>query len=253
MKKILLSLIALCCLAPAAAFAGHPLATDAAETVAPKSFEAETCVEFLMDKDNGVSKNTFFLQESITIGIIPKVDAFVSIPFASYKVEELSRETGLNDFTLGAKYNFMNIDKIAIAAKPFIVIPIGDEKKGLGEGRTGFGLVAVASLEIDKHISVDANLSMKHQGVKGEGVNSDYNEFGCSLAGKFEATKELKVVAEFVTAKPDSEGSKWASFITAGAVYALKDNIDLDFGVRVGLTKDTTDDIGLLAGVNFKF
>lgn len=255
MKKVLLPLLAVCCLAPAAAFAGlqHPLITENAETVAPQKFEAETAIEYNMFKVGGTKVNSFTLQETVTGGIMPKLDAFVSVPFSSYKadVDGASRESGLNDVTIGARWGFAHVDKMAFAVKPFVSLPTGDEDKHLGEGGVGFGATAVCSLELDKALSIDANVRLTHQATKGD----SYNEFGLGVAGKFEATKELKVVGEVVAAKSDVDGSKWVSNLTAGAIFAAQKNMDLDLGIRFGLASEENekDPLAILAGLTFKF
>lgn len=256
MKKVLLPLLAVCCLAPVVAFAGqqHPLVTDTAETVAPSKFEAETAVEYVMFKTAGDTKvNVFVLQETVTGGIIPNLDAFITVPFTSHKVDApgQSRESGLGDVTLGAKWGFAHVDKTAFAVKPFVVVPTGDEDKGLGEGGVGFGAVAVATMELNKELAVDGNIKLAHQKTK----NDSYNEVGLSVAAKYEATKELKVVGELETSKPDTDGAKWSTNLTVGGMYAVQKNLDVDLGIRVGLSSEDNmkDPLAVLAGVTFKF
>jgi len=173
------------------------------------------------------------------------------VPFSHHSGDGISSESGLNDMTLGVKWNFLNIDKAAFAFKPFLALPTGDNNKGFGAGGVGFGAIAVASLELDKRLTVDGNLSLKRQATDGD----SYNEFGISVAGKFEATKELTLVGELATVKDDTSGSKWETSLTAGAIYAVQKNIDIDLGLRFGLTNDTeaTQDFGVLAGVTLKF
>lgn len=248
MNKMLASLIAVCCLAPAAAFAGqqHPLVSDTAEVVAPSKFEAETAVEY----HSSDAYSAFVIQETVTGGIIPKLDAFIALPFTSYKPDfpGASRESGLGDITIGAKYNFMNIEKTALSVKPFIVLPVGDDKKGLGYGGVGLGANLIATLELDKKISFDGNLMLQYQDTSGD----SFNEFGAAVAGKFQATNELKAVAEIALSKTDQTGSKTDAFLTAGAIFAAQKNLDVDCGVRLGLS-DTAEDFALLVGATYKF
>lgn len=248
MKKMLLPLIAVCCLAPAAVFAAqqHPLVTDMAETVAPSKFEAETAVEYHSDS----AYSAFVIQETISAGIIPKLDAFIAVPFASVKPDGVSRESGLNDVIIGAKYNFLNVDKTAFAVRPFIKLPTGDDDKGFGAGAVGFGASLIASIELDKQISFDANLLLDHQELS-KGRDS-VNTFGASVAGKLAVSNELKAVCELAVSDSDETGAKAESFATIGAIYAAQKNIDVDAGIRVGLTKDS-EDIAVLAGLTFKF
>jgi opacity protein-like surface antigen len=244
MKKILLPLIAACCLAPVAAFAGqqHPLVTDQAEVVAPAKYEAETAVEY---HSNG-GYSAFVIQETVTAGMIPKLDAFIAVPFMNVKqdIPGASSESGLGDFTIGAKFNFLNVDKTTVSVKPFILLPVGEYNKGFGEGGFGFGANLIASLELDKQITVDGNLVIRHQNSK----NDSYNEFGISVAGKLQATRDLKGVAELALLS----GSRTDAFVTAGAIFAVQKNLDIDGGLRLGLSH-ASDDYALLAGATFKF
>lgn len=254
MKKILLPLIAVCCMAPAAVFAAqqHPLVTDMAQTVEEKKLEAETVLEYSSDKQGGIETSIFKFQETITAGIVPKVDAFIKIPYSREKAEAggaSNTESGFNDFTVGAKWNFMNIEKTALAVKPYLTLPVGDEKKALGAGKTGYGANLIASLELDKQLAVDANVGYFHQAVE---VGDAYNVLSGSVAGKFRATKELKAVAEVAVAKADADGAKAQAILTVGAIYEVEKNIDVDAGLRLGLTKET-EDYAILAGVTFKF
>lgn len=246
MNKVLASMMAVCCLAPAAVFAGqqHPLVSDTAEVVAPSKFEAETAVEY----HSAENVSAFVIRETVTGGIIPKLDAFISLPFTSYKPDGASRESGLGDITIGAKYNFMNVEKTALSVKPFIVLPVGDEEKGLGSGGVGLGANLIATLVLDKQISFDGNLMLTFQDTKGD----SYNEFGAAVAGKFQATNDLKAVAEIALTKTDETGSKTDAFLTAGAIFAAQKNLDVDCGVRLGLS-NSAEDFALLVGATYKF
>lgn len=246
MKKLMLPIIAVCCMAPAAVFASqqHPLVTDMAETVAPKHFEAETAVEYHSFDNHSITG----VQETVTVGIIPKLDAFISVPISSVKYDGFDRETGFGDVIIGAKYNFMNVKHIELSVKPFLVLPTGDDNKFLGEGGVGVGAAAIASMELNKQLSFDGNLVLKHQ----ETDRDSYNEIGVSAAAKYEVTRELKAVAELAISDNDESGSKTQAFITAGAIYEVQKNFEVDGGIRVGLTSDS-EDFALLAGATFKF
>ncbi len=252
MKKILLPFIAVCCFAPAAVFAGqqHPLLTDTAETVAPSKFEAETALEFGYNKVDSVKVSRITLQETVTGGIIPKLDGFITVPLSSISVDRGSSETnsGFEDVTAGVKYNVTKINTINLAVKPFLVLPTGDDKKGLGAGGFGIGAVGIVSVELDSKTMIDGNLMLKHQNTDGE----SYNEFGISVAGKTMVAKDLKAVAELAISKADADGAETQALIAAGAIYRFQKNIDVDAGIRIGLTKQT-EDFALLAGVTFRF
>jgi hypothetical protein len=252
-KKSLPLIIAVCCLVPVSVFAfQHPLITDLAETVAPLRFEAETAVEYSSNDEAGTKVKILKMEETVTAGIIPRLDAYVKLPFVHVKRDngaENLTNSGLSDITFGTKWNFMHVDKISLAVKPFVLLPVGDEKKELGYGKAGYGADLIASLELNKHLAFDANVGFTSQGVK----DSDtVNTFRGSVAGRYEATKELKAVAEIALYKTDVTDSEMQAVLTAGAVYEATKNLDVDLGVRLGLTKEAEDFV-VLAAATFKF
>lgn len=251
MKKMLLPLITMCCLAPVAAFAfQHPLVTDSSETVAPSKYEAETAFEFSSNDESGHKVTVLKIEETISAGIVPKLDAFIKVPLAHRSVGgDGGSDTGFADVTVGVKWNFGHLNNVALAVKPFIVLPVGDEDKGLGYGRSGFGADLVVSTVIDNRTGVDYNIGFTHQGVKGR---DDLTTFRGSAAGKVEMSKILKGVGEISLSKSDESGSHTLAFLTGGAVYAAQKNLDLDLGLRLGLTS-STDDYVILAGATYKF
>ena len=238
MKKVLLPLLAACCLFPVAAFAGHPLITDSAQTVEPIKHEAETAVEY--GKKSNLKET--LIQETMTVGILKNVDTFVAAPLKFISGDE--SVSGMSDVSLGAKWNFKTIDKTALAIKPFLVLPVG----GLGEGGVGFGAIAVATQELDSHLSVDGNLTYKHQSTRGD----SYNEFDASLAGRYEVSKLMKAVGELAMNTTDVTDSKAKIVLGFGAIYEAQKHLDVDLGVRFGLTSEA-EDFRLLAGVTCKF
>ena len=243
MKKLLLPVVALCCLTPTFAFATHPLLTESAETVAPKAVEAETAIEY--GKKSGDKQ--FILQETVNAGVIPHVDVFIALPFISGDVDG-STNSGLSDISIGAKWNFGHVDAFALAVKPALLLPLGDDKKNLGEGGVGFGATLIASTELANKISIDGNIGLKHQ----ETGDGSYNRFDLSVDGKFDETEHLKAVGEFALSNTDESGSTFQAYLAAGAIYALQKNLDVDLGLRLGLTSKS-EDFRLLAGATYKF
>ncbi len=243
MKNILLlPVLAVFWMSPAVVFASHPLVTEDTVTVAPSKFEAESSVEFATG-----TVDRFTIQETVKGGISPDLDAFFSVPFSSMSVQGRS-DSGFSDVTFGIKWKFMNVDNVSFAVKPFLVLPVGNGKNLLESTDVGFGAVGVASLAVDKKLTVDANLVLKHQPVDGDW----YNEFGVSVAGRFNATKECKAVGEIVLLTRDGSGSKTLAFMGIGAVYEIQKNLDVDIGLRAGLTNEA-EDVTFLAGVTCKF
>ena len=63
----------------------------------------------------------------------------------------------------------------------------------------------------------------------------------------------LQLAAEVVASTNNLHTSDvWPTFITGGLIYSVTDKLDLDLGVKGGLTKPTTD-LTLLTGVTVRF
>jgi hypothetical protein len=203
-----------------------------------------------MQDNDGAKAKGFIIQETVTVGVIPKVDAYITVPFKSGGPDGGKTESGLSDITVAAKWNFIKAGPAELAIRPTVVLPTGDDKKGLGAGKSSFGAVLAASGELDKQIGYQGNVGVMHQ-LAPEGGKA-YNTWLFGAAGTFAASKELKAVGEIAFSKPDYDGSKLATKLTAGAVYSVKNNIDVDGGINYNI-EDKNKDLGILAGLTFKF
>ncbi len=237
MKKILLPLITVCCLSPVAAFAGHPLITDSAQTVEPIKHEAETAIEYA--KKSG--EKEMLVQETMTVGVCKNVDTFIAAPFKTKTGDEGS-VSGLSDISLGFKWNAKTVDATAFAVKPFLVLPAG----GVGEGGVGGGLIGIVTQDISKHFAIDGNLLVKYQSTR-EDV---YRGIDASVAGRYEVAKELKTVGEVALSTASNRNP--TAIVGVGLVYGAMEYLDVDLGARVGLTPES-EEFRLLAGVTCKF
>ena len=237
MKKALISLITVCCLTPVTVFAGHPLITDSAQTVEPIKHEAETALEY----GKKSSDKETLVQETMTVGMCKNIDTFIAAPFKTLNTEEGS-VSGISDLSLGFKWNFITVDKTALAIKPFLVVPAG----GVGEGGIGGGLIGIITQDITKHFAIDANVAVKYQDTR-EDV---YRGLDASIAGRYEVAKELKTVGEVALSTASNRNP--TAVLGVGFVYEAMEHLDVDLGARVGLNPDS-EEFRLLAGVTCKF
>jgi len=51
---------------------------------------------------------------------------------------------------------------------------------------------------------------------------------------------------------PDIDANNDPAFLIGGIIYSIKENFDVDFGAKCGLTKSEKD-ISVLAGITFRF
>jgi long-subunit fatty acid transport protein len=74
-----------------------------------------------------------------------------------------------------------------------------------------------------------------------------------SLAGEYKVMKNLKLVADIGAERnTDKSSDTNPAFILGGFIYTIRENVDIDFGVKAGLNKAEAD-ITYLAGMALRF
>jgi hypothetical protein len=242
---------------PVLSWAAHPLITDDAGTLGRGKFQLELTGQYDSDKENvnGVSVKTTGGQISSTLsyGIVENVDLVLSLPYSWGKIEEdeliVYNEKGISDMVFETKWRFWEKEGYALAAKPGIRIPTGDDKKGLGAGEVGYQAFLIGSKEMVSW-SFHANIGYVHNENK---VAEQRNIWHASLATTWEAVKNLKLVTNIgIERNPDNTAKNNPAFLIAGAIYSIDENIDLDCGVKYGLNSSETD-WSLLMGIAIRF
>jgi long-subunit fatty acid transport protein len=238
-------------------WAAHPLITDDTGTQGKGNFQLEINGQYDWDDedDEGVSVKTSGGEAAATLsyGIAENVDLVLSIPYIWGKAEEndvkLYDEKGIGDTVLETKMRIIEKDGFGLALKPGIIFPTGDDEKGLGVGQIGGQIFLIASQELGSW-AFHANLGY----IRNENDSDEHKDlWHASLAGTFEVLKDLTLVTNIgIEQNPDDEASDDPAFLIGGIIYSITENLDVDFGVKFGLTEPETD-ISALAGVAFRF
>ncbi len=130
-----------------------------------------------------------------------------------------------------------------------ITLPAGDKDKDLGTGRGTGTLYFIATKEIDP-CAFHRNL-----GYKRNENNIDEREdiWHASLAGEYKVMKNLKLVANIGAERnTDKLSDTDPAFILGGFIYSIRENMDIDFGIKAGLNNAEAD-ITYLAGMALRF
>ncbi len=244
------------------AFAAHPLVTDDTGTQGKGKFQIEINGEYGSDsetplfvKSEGAGGN---VESVFSAGLLDNLDLVLAVPYEWSRSKEngvvVSDGDGIGDVNLEIKWRFFEKSGFSLAFKPALSFPAGDEDKGLGTGKVGYGATLVATQEFDP-FALHLNLGYSHTRFKLEedrGANRS-DIWHVSLAGTAEVMDGLQVVTNLgLETNPDKTSDTPPAFALAGAIYQLTDYLDLDLGVKVGLTKPETD-VSLLAGMAVRF
>lgn len=84
-------------------------------------------------------------------------------------------------------------------------------------------------------------------------VDEERDIWHVSLATEFEAAPWIKLVADVGAERnTDKESDTPAAFALGGVIFPVMENLDLDLGVKAGLTRPEAD-YAVLAGLAFRF
>jgi hypothetical protein len=241
----------------AVAWGAHPLISDDAGTLGKGKFQIEVSGQYDSDKEtvNGVSTESTGGQIATTLsyGFIENADLILSLPYQWGKVKEdgitVYNENGVSDMALEVKWQFYEKDGFALALKPGVRVPTGNEEKGLGAGRTGYHTFLIGSKEAAPwafHVNVG------YIGNENK-VDEEKNIWHASLATTCEVVKNLKLVGNIgIERNRDKTADKDPAFLLGGVIYSVSERFDIDFGVKYGLTA-AENDWSLMAGMAFRF
>jgi len=249
--------LALCMaiLTPTGAWATHPLVTDDAGTQGQGHFQLEVNGQYDHDKDNGITNTGGQTAATVTYGITDVIDVAVGVPYLWINEKSDDRlinssENGVSDATLDVKLRFYERDGLSIAVKPGLSLPTGDDDKSLGTGKLGYHLYMIGTQEVGSWTFL-ANLGY----IRNE-TNVDTDEkniWHVSIATICALDDHWKIAANAVAERnTDKDGDNDPVSALAGVIYSPTKDIDLDFGIKRGVTSSETDWL-LLAGMTFRF
>jgi hypothetical protein len=249
-------------LTASAALAGPPLATDDAGTVDVGSFEVEINGSYAYDKerDAGVTAKaaTTDAELKFTTGLAKNLGIAVAVPYTIEAREKednalVGSDSGFGDMTLELKYAFAELAGINLAIKPALTLPTG--KDSLSDGHVQYCATLIASKEFaDGKYALHANLGYEHHRYHAHArAISHSNLWAGSVAGEVELATGLVVVADVGVAPNAHKGEhELPVYALTGARYEINGLLDINAGIKFGLTSPETD-VTALYGVVLKF
>lgn len=243
-------------LAPQAGWAAHPLASDDTGTIGTSVTEVEMTLDVARSESGGLllsrrrtrvprastESDTTLLNATITRGLSERLDVSFSLPYERTKDEEKT-VSGINDVALELKWRLLSAQEFSLAIKPQLFPATGNERRDLGNGKTSFGLVAIAAHET-RHFTVMGNLGyIRNRNT----VGAREDLWSLSTGVSWKPLPRWQFGADFgVYRNPDLEENRNPRFVILGVIYSPSDKLDLDFGLRKGLN---TSDVNRGAGV----
>jgi len=243
-------------------FAAHPLITDDTGTQGKGKFLFELNGQTGHGAEkSGAEAGTDVtakereteLKAALTYGVIDNVDVILTVPYQWKKTEvgdaTISDASGIADISVEVKWRVFEKNGLSFAVKPVITIPAGDKDKDLGTGRVTGTMYLITTKEIDPW-AFHLNLGYKRNE---NSVDERKDIWHASLAGEFKIMKKLKFVTNIGAERNTDKASDTnPAFVLGGFIYSMRENMDIDFGVKGGLNKAEAD-ITYLAGIALRF
>jgi len=250
-------IVVIVCLLPVGVFAARPLITDDAGTLGKGGFQIESGIavsDHRRDYDDVVTKEYgTSLDTTISYGLTDNIDIVLGLPYEKTKVKEddvtVHDEDGFADVALEVKWRVLEKDGFALALKPGLSFPTGNDKKGLGTGRMTYGMIFIATKELEP-FAFHLNAGYRRNENR---TNERKDIWGADLAGEVSVLKSLKLVANVgIVTNTDRDSSTAPAFALGGLIYSITENIDIDLGYKRGLNKAEADNT-YIGGLTIKF
>lgn len=240
----------------------RPDKTESAYTVDAGHFQIEMDVlNYSYDRHNPVKAN----ERVETVGIAPmnlklglrnNVDLQVVMePYTSVRTQDLTtgmvqRQRGFGDITVRSKINLWGNDggDTALALMPFLKLPTNQD--GLGNDSVEGGLIVPLAVSLPRGWGM--GLMTEVDFVRDEAGGGYHTEFINTVTFAHDLTDKLGGYVEFFSLVSTESKSDWVGTIDLGLTYALTDDIQLDAGVNLGVTR-RADDINPFLGISWRF
>lgn len=232
----------------------RPGKTEAPYTVDAGRFQIEMDIAtYTRDRSDGVRTEMVSVAPiNLKLGLDRATDLQVIIePYLSRTVTDRrfgtrERAEGFGDVTVRVKRNLWGDDggRTAFALMPFVKLPTnaGD----LGTDKVEFGIIAPLAIGLSDRVGLGL---MTELDMVEDGDASGYRaSFVNSATVDFTLTDRLGVYAELFT----EHGDDWIVTGDVGVTFALSDQMRLDAGANLGLTR-AADDLVVFVGLSRRF
>ena len=250
--------------------AAHPFVTDDTGTQGTGNWQIELLGQrgrhhHTADPGGGPvqqRRKSTLLNPVLTYGLLENLDVAVGLNHARYRVSEngavTAEASGTSDSSLELKWRFHEQNGLSFALKPGILFPTGDENRGLGTGRTSWGVNFIATYDA-KPWTLFGNIAYFRARFKlPQDAAANHGHLWRASGGVAYAVRaDWRVVGEVGVQTNQSRNDPFLpgrseQFAMLGAIYSPTDKIDLDIGLRKGLNRAETDAVFLI-GATFRW
>ena len=256
--------MALCAAWVGTLHAAHPYITDDTGTQGSGNWQLELMAERdrnarTADTDEAAVRQVrtaTLLNPVLTYGLREKLDVALGLNHLRQRTIEdgtvAQAADGAGDSTLELKWRFYERNGLSLGLKPGLVLPTGDETRGLGAGRLSWGVNLILAQELAPW-SFLANLAYARARYKlpADAEANRAHLWRASAGVAYALRDDLRLVGEggirtnSAVDDPFLPG-RTGHFAMLGLIYSPADNLDFDLGVRKRINRAEFDTAILL-------
>lgn len=212
-------------------------------------------IDYTHNKDeDGVKSNAYSVAPlNMKAGLADNIDLqIVAEPFITQQTKadgETDRVSGFGSLQTRLKVNLWGNDggKTAGAIMPFVQLPI---KTDINDTKTQGGVIVPIAFELPWGWGMGYMAEFDvNQDSGSEHYHMDYIN---SVTFDHQIIGNLDGYVEFYSNNSQEKGVGWAATVDTGVTYALTEDIQLDAGVNIGVTR-AADDFNPFCGVSIRY
>lgn len=232
----------------------RPDTTESPYTVDAGAVQLEmSFIDFASD-DRGAGARTDTLAIApfnLKIGLLNTVDLqFVLDPWVRVHEAGAPDADGPGNLAVRCKINLWGNDDeegSALALMPFVSLPTGDDDVAADQAEGGLIVPLALSLGGGWALGLMAELDIVDDGPGHAAECVHTATVGHDLIGP------LAGYVEYVGIAPLEAGGDYRALVSAGLTLGIGEDVQLDAGVRIGLTGPDTEDWAVFAGISVRF
>jgi hypothetical protein len=236
----------------------RPDKTESPYTVDAGHFQLEMdFVTFTQNQSQGVRVQTWNVAPvNLKVGVLNNVDLqfvfdnYLHVRSDDHTTGKTTTESGVGDFTTRLKINLWGDDggQTAFALLPFVKFPTSTSH--LGNDAVEGGLILPLAIKLPA--GWDMGLETAASFLRNDGNRGHHAELIDSITFDHAIIGKLSGYCEFFSSVSTERGSGWVGTVDVGLTYAVTDNLQLDCGCNLGVTR-AADDVNLFAGITVRF
>lgn len=240
----------------------RPDKTESAYTVDAGHYQIEMDVfSYALDRYNGVpgdhrTEALAIAPVNLKVGLLNNVDLqlviqpYVSLREKNVAAREVNRNRGFGDVIPRLKVNLWGNDggTTALAVMPYIKLPTNTDDVGNNSVEGGLMVPLAISLPQEFNLGLMTQLDI----LRDESGDGHHPEFVNTITISRGIVGDLSGFVEFYSSVSTESGSEWVGTFDFGFTYMLTEDIQLDAGAFIGVTR-SADDINPFLGVSWRF